>query len=169
MTSAQKFVPLLILPLLAWRVYYRFKRTVGRQPFNPRQLVGRIVVFSIITLLLAAFAFTHWEALAALGGGLLAGGLLALVGLHLTRFENTTEGEFYTPNTHIGIGLTLLLAGRIAYRMVVLALAPPVDAPPPSMFQSPLTFALFGLTAGYFIAYHVGLLTTGKRDIRAHS
>ncbi|HET7535625.1 MAG TPA: hypothetical protein VFJ90_04175, partial [Candidatus Didemnitutus sp.] len=136
---------------------------------DSRRLGARIVIFSVLTVLFGAAAFNHLPSLAALGGGVLAGGLLALIGLHLTRFENTAEGEFYVPNTHIGVGLTILLAARVGYRIVVLALAPPMDGPPPSMFQSPLTFALIGLTAGYYIAYNTGLLVSGKRDIRAHS
>lgn len=170
MTHASKLIPLLFLPFLAWRVYARFKRNVGRQHFNSRRLGARIVIFSLLTVVFGAAAFNHLQSLGALGGGVLAGGLLALVGLHLTRFENTPEGEFYIPNTHIGVGLTLLLAVRVGYRIVVLTLAPPpLDGPPPDLFQSPLTFALIGLTAGYYIAYNTGLLVTGKRDIRAHS
>ncbi|HET7535651.1 MAG TPA: hypothetical protein VFJ90_04305, partial [Candidatus Didemnitutus sp.] len=133
MTPASKIIPLLFVPFLAWRVYVRFKRNVGRQRFDSRRLGARIVIFSLLTVIFGAAAFTHLPSLAALGGGVLAGGLLALVGLHLTRFENTADGEFYVPNTHIGIGLTVLLAARVGYRIIVLSLAPQVDGPPPSM------------------------------------
>jgi hypothetical protein len=169
MIPGPKLIPLLILPFLAWRVYARYKRNVGRQPFNPRRLGSRIVIFSILTLLFGGAALGHPTSLASLGGGVLVGALLALIGLHLTRFENTPAGEFYIPNTHIGVGLTLLLAARIGYRIVLITLTPVTEGPPPDLFQSPLTFALIGLTAGYYVAYNTGLLVTGRRDIRAHS
>lgn len=166
MTSAQ-LVPALVVPFIAWRVYVRFKRNVGRQPFKPRRLAVRIGFFSLITALLALATLNHLPALGGLAGGLVAGAALAFVGLKLTRFELTPEGEFYVPNTYIGIGLTLLLVGRIAYRVMVLYVSSPtMEGPPPGLFQSAATLVVFGLSAGYFIAYNTGLLVRGKRLAR---
>ncbi len=163
MTSAQ-IVPAIVVPLVAWRVYLRFKRNVGRQPFQPVRLGVRIGFLTVITLLFVLATLAHPPALAGLAGGVAAGAALAFVGLKLTRFEMTPEGEFYTPNTAIGVGLTLLLVGRVAYRLVALYFAPaPVGIPVQGMFQSPLTLVIFGVSAGYFIAYNTGLLVRGKR------
>ena len=72
-------------------------------------------------------------------------------------------GIFYTPNGYIGAVLSALLLGRLAYRFQVLypamQAAQADDANPFAAFQrSPLTFALFGVVIGYYLAYYVGLL-----------
>jgi hypothetical protein len=87
-------------------------------------------------------------------GGLMVWSIIRRV--RLTRFETTDEGHFYTPNTHIGIGLSVLFAGRIAYRFIVLGDVATAQNPAPP-FQSPLTFFIFGLTVGYYIVYQIGL------------
>ena len=158
MTSAQ-LLPALVVPFVIWRVYARVRRNVGRQPLRPKRMIARIVFFSIITVLAGAASLLYLPSLAALGGGLLLGVPLALVGLRLTRFEQTAEGKFYTPNTYIGIAVTMLLVGRIAYRMTALFGATAAGGQiPPALFQSPLTLIFFGVTAGYYIAYYAGIL-----------
>jgi len=89
----------------------------------------------------------------------LSGALLGLLGLKLTKFETVEEGHFYIPDTRIGVALSLLLAGRMIYRMSVLHDATTTLAPghPPPM-QSPLTYFIVGLTFGYYIVYCIGLL-----------
>ena len=163
MTSAQ-LVPAIIIPLLAWRVYLRVRRSIGRQHFRPARLVTSIVVFSVFSIGIGLAAWTDSPSVAALGGGLLLGLPLALVALHLTRFEAGPDGKYYTPNTAIGVAVTVLFVGRIGYRAVVLFLAPPAEsAPPPALFHSPLTMVLYGVTAGYYIAYFAGVLVRGKK------
>ena len=153
MTNSQ-LVPAIMVPLIAWRVYVRVRRNIGRQPFQPRRRMVRIVIFSIVSVLIGLGAFGYLPPVAALGGGLLFGVPLALYGLHLTKFDTTSEGKFYTPNTAIGAALTVLLAGRMGYRMFVLLAVPPSEGmPPPSLFHSPLTLLIFGVKAGYYIAY----------------
>ena len=94
--------------------------------------------------------------LLALAGGLFLGALLGLVGLKLTKFETTEQGHFYTPNTHIGIGLSVLLAGRVLYRLFFFNTDNP-SPNAPQAFQSPLTMLCFGLIAGYYLVYYIGL------------
>jgi len=163
MTSKQ-IVPALIIPFIAWRVYSRARRNIGRQPFRPGRLKASIWIFSIITALFAFAALDFLPSLAALGGGLLVSLGLAWLGLHLTRFEFTPEGKFYTPNTALGLGVTVLFVGRIAYRMFVIYGMPELQSPTaPLPFQSPLTYFLFGVTAGYYIAYSAGVLFRSHR------
>ena len=72
--------------------------------------------------------------------------------------------SFYTPNTALGVGISALFLGRIAYRFLVLYAAPDLQtSQAPLPFQSPLTFFLFGLSAGYFIAYQTGVLIRSHR------
>jgi hypothetical protein len=163
MTNAQ-LVPALVVPFIAWRVYLRARRSIGRQPFQPNRLLVRIGIFSVVSLLMGAASFSYLPSLAALAGGLVLGGLLSLVGLRLTRFEDTPAGKFYTPNTALGVALLALFVGRIAYRLFVIFGEPLIgDGPAPRMFQSPLTLLIFGLTAGYYIAYNAGVLVRAKR------
>lgn len=163
MTSTQ-LVPAIVVPLVAWRVYVRVRRNIGRQPFSPRRIVVRIVILSMLSVLIGLGALTYPRSLTALGGGLLLGVPLALAGLHLTRFETNAAGKFYTPNTAIGIALIVLFAGRIGYRVFVLFVTPSLTGQPPAApFQSPLTLLIFGLTAGYYIAYYAGVFVRGRK------
>src|SRR5271165_5758472 len=97
--------PVLLFCFVAWRVFRRIGRHIGRQTFQRRRLVARTIIYCVILLLLAALMFRSLMLVAGLGGGALAGCALALLGLRLTRFEATPEGQFYTPNTIIGVGL----------------------------------------------------------------
>src|SRR5436305_9909154 len=98
MTSRQ-LVPALIIPFIAWRIYSRVRRNVGRQPLAPRKLKVSIIAFSIITVLFALGGLFFLPALGGLAGGLALAVPIALVGLKLTKFEDTPQGKFYTPNT----------------------------------------------------------------------
>jgi hypothetical protein len=162
MTSKQ-LIPALFIPFIAWRVYTRVRRNIGRQPFRPTRLKVSIGIFAAIAVLFALGSLSHLPVLGALAGGMILSIPIALYGLKLTKFEDTPEGKFYTPDTALGIGISALFLGRLAYRFLVNA-APglqTMQAPPP--FQSPLTFFLFGLSAGYFIAYQTGVLKRSHR------
>jgi hypothetical protein len=159
MTSAH-LAPALVVPFVAWRIYRRVRRNIGRQQLRPKRMKIGIVIFSLLTLLIGGVTLTYPPSLAALTGGLCVGVPLAMAGLRLTRFEQTAEGDFYTPNTYIGVALTLVLVGRMVYRGLVLFGASSAGgAMPPQLFRSPLTLFVFGLTAGYYIAFYTGVLT----------
>jgi hypothetical protein len=163
--STGNLIPALLVPWFAWRIYRRFHRNVGRQPLHSGRLVTGIVTFGLIGGLLLAFSFQSPRLLEGIGGGLVLGGLLALVGLHLTHFEINQGGpHFYTPNTYIGVALSLLLAARVLYRIGVLYFSDPAAmSSAPAFMQSPLTLLMIGLTAGYYIAYNAGVLIRSRR------
>jgi MFS family permease len=148
--------PFLIGGLVAWGIYRRVRRNIGRQPLRPRRITVSIVIFSVISILFLVMSLQQPRLLLGIGGGLLLGVALGFVGLRLTKFETTDEGHFYTPNTHIGVVLSGLLVGRVLYRMWVLRDSMTATGHPPP-FQSPLTFLIFGLIAGYYIVYYIGL------------
>ena len=162
-SNTPTLVFLAMTPLIAWRLYSRVRRMVGRQKSSaPRHWVT-VCLFPLLILLLGGMAAMHEGALltlAAMAAGLACGVGLALYGLKLTRFEATPEGFFYTPNAHIGIALSALFIGRILYRFVSLYLTGfPVGGPPADGFvNSPLTLAIFGMLAGYYVAYAAGVL-----------
>ncbi len=143
--------------LIVWGIIRRVRRSIGRQPLHPRRAITSITILSLISVLIADTSFHNTNLLLGLGGGLLLGGLLGLVGLRLTQFETTDAGHFYTPNTHIGIVLSVLFVGRFIYQHIMAdnAVTPQNPAMP---FQSPLTLVIFGLTVGYYLVYQTGLL-----------
>ena len=148
--------PILLCGLIVWGVHRRLRRNVGRQKLRPVRLTISIAVFSIISAVLLFLSLGRPELMLGLGGGLALGAPLGFVGLRLTRFETTDEGHFYTPNTHLGVALSVLFLGRVVYRFWALRhLDPARHTPPP--FQSALTYFLFGLIAGYYVVYYLGV------------
>lgn len=153
---AAPVVPILFGGLFAWGIYRRIRRSIGQQKLRPGRSVFSIVIFSVVSTLLLASALHDARLLAGIGGGLLLGVPLGFLGLRLTQFETTPEGHFYTPDTRIGVALSLLFAGRMLYRFWILRDAANA-AGQPQLFHSPLTFFIFGLLAGYYVVYHFGL------------
>lgn len=160
-------VPLGVGALVLWRTYSRIRRMIGRQHLSAVRPWVTVFVFLLLVVLLAGASITRPESLLGLGGGLAVGIGLALYSLHKTRFENTAQGLFYTPSAHVGIAVSLLFVGRILYRMIQMygyGVAGPGAAPAPgqnpnlSYATTPLTMLFFGVLAGYYVAYAIGLL-----------
>jgi hypothetical protein len=153
---AAPVVPILFGGLFAWSMYRRVRRNIGRQPLRPVRITISIVILSLISVLFLGWSLAQPPLLLGIAGGLLLGASLGFFGLRLTKFETNEAGHFYTPNTHIGVVLSALFIGRMAYRYWVLNHSVNAANHQPS-FQSPLTFFIFGLTAGYYLVYYVGL------------
>jgi len=150
---------LALLPLLAWRAYARIRRMVGRQRLSRVRPWITLAVFPLLIALLGLAAAGVPRSLAWMAAGLAAGALLGVFGLRRTTFEPTPQGLYYTPNAHLGIALSLLFIARIGYRFVdVLVIAPTAGHTPDDFLSSALTLAVFGLLAGYYIAYAFGLV-----------
>ena len=150
---------LLVVALVAWRVYARIRRVIGRQRLSAARPWITVVAFPLIAVLLLATSFAHPMAGAALLAGAAVGVVLGIYGTRLTRFEATPAGLFYTPNAHLGIALSLLLVLRLGYRFVALQLnTGSVDPQSMQLGSSPLTMAIFGTLAGYYVTYAIGLL-----------
>jgi hypothetical protein len=109
-------------------------------------------------MLLAAGIFAPTLGLAFVTGALVGVGF-SFLGLRHTKFETTAEGHFYTPNTYIGVALSALLIGRIAYRFFVLNDQSGATWQPghPITSQMLVTFGIIGLTIGYYLSYFIGL------------
>ncbi|MBV9191646.1 MAG: DUF1453 family protein [Betaproteobacteria bacterium] len=148
-----------IVLLIAWRVYARIRRMVGRQRLSRVRPWITLAVFSLITVLFTVSTVAHPERLFWLAVALACGGALAVYGLKLTNFEVTPQGLFYTPNAHLGIALSVLFVARIVYRLVEIYGFGTAPQPGSLDFvRSPLTLAIFGLLAGYYVGYAIGLL-----------
>ena len=142
--------------LFLWAVYRRLRRNIGRQKLKPRRIMVSMVILSLVTLFLLTTTFTLPLLALAFAGGALLGVAGSLLGLRHTKFETTADGHFYTPNTYIGLALSLLLLGRMVYRLILLQ-NHDYTTGHPAVFQSPLTFFIMGLTIGYYLSYYTGL------------
>lgn len=171
---------LIMLPILAWIVWRRVSRQFGRQPIRRKRMIARVVVFVIIGGLFALSGFHHIALAEGLLGGVLLGAGLGLYGLRLTRFEvDPVKGDCYVPNPWIGAMLTVLLLGRLVWRLMIVwpqmqhAPAAATQAgvypmQPTGYASSPLTMLVIGLLVGYYIAYFGGLLIHHRRFQQAH-
>ena len=121
---------ILLIPLLAAGVFalwvlllpiaviqrYRFGKARRRvQPWFVRANAWLLAV-SAVVFVLFAWAAEHWIEAALLDAavGLGVGALVGAFGLALDRFERTSLGLFRTPNRWLVLGLSLLVASRIA-------------------------------------------------------
>ena len=154
---------LFLVPLVAWRLYARFRRMVGRQRLSRVRPWITLTIFPALLALLAWLSHDRIDALAWLAAALGAGALLARYGLARTVFEATPGGFYYTPHAPLGIALSALFAGRVLYRIYEVVSAGPAAA---DFTRSPLTLAVFGLLAGYYIAYAIGLVRWRKAHER---
>ena len=145
--------------LVVWRVYARIRRVVGRQRLSKVRPWITVVAFPLIFVLLLASSLAHpATGVAALAGAIVGAGL-GVLGTRLTKFEVTPAGLFYTPNAHLGIALSLLLVLRLAWRFVMLQTAGRnFDPQSMQIGSNPLTMAIFGTLAGYYVTYAIGLL-----------
>ncbi len=163
MLTPQVIVPTLLVPLIGWSFYRRFRSHFGRQTVQHSRIVTRLIILTLVAGMFGMAASHSVPALEAAAGGLLAGVLVGLLGLQLTRFESDEKGRYYTPNSYIGAAVTLLLVGRLVYRMVLMYSTPQLTPQPgadpfATMTQSPLTLGTLMLTVGYYLMYSAGVL-----------
>lgn len=149
---------LVLTPLLVWRVYTRIKSRMARQ----RSIVSRhytgVLVFGAMILVPAAQLLGNPFNLGALLAGAAGGIGYAVWGLRLTRFEDTDQGYWFTPNARLGIVIAMILVARLLYIGVEIYANQGKDIPVQQFTDSPLTMLCVGVTAGYFGWYSVGLL-----------
>jgi TRAP-type C4-dicarboxylate transport system permease large subunit len=162
-----------VVALIGWRMYARIRRVIGRQRLSPARPWFTVLLFPLVLLLVLFTGLAHPMTTAAMAAGVAVGIVLGLYGTRLTKFEVTPAGLFYTPNAHLGIALSVLLVLRLGYRFVMLQLGgQPFDPQSMHLGNSPLTMAIFGTLAGYYVTYAVGLLRwraqVGKQAAAEH-
>lgn len=168
----QAFIYIALGGLIAWSLYRRVRRSIGRQKLRPGRIIFRLVLFCVAVFFIILAGIQYPPLLAGFGAGVLGGVVLGFVSLRLTKFETTEEGHFYTPDMRIGVAISFLVVGRVIYRMAILKNAQmSVSAGHPPPGQSPLTLFIFGLMFGYYIVYYIGLFvhTHDKTPITAPS
>lgn len=157
-----------MLPLVLWRMYRRFRRLVGRQRTGRYRPWISIGIYGLILAAVLYALWGQWPALQALGAGVLAGVALSRWAWRRTQLEVTAQGLYYTPHTYLGIGLFLLLVARVAYRVVeVVWLLPPEQAGMHHFVASPLTLSVLGLMAGHTLGFAVALVLWRRQVLAA--
>ena len=145
--------------LLVWRIYRRVRRMVGRQRFRPVRSWLSLIFFPLLAVALLVGLYAHPLRAGVELVGVAIGVGLAVYGLRLTKFEVTPQGLYYTPNAHIGIALSLLLAVRVIYRFAqIYLMSSPISEPPQAFVRTPLTLLIIGTLAGYYASYAFGLI-----------
>ncbi|HEY0231547.1 MAG TPA: DUF1453 domain-containing protein [Dokdonella sp.] len=150
--------------IVVFSLYRRFRSLFGRQPVQPLRMKLRIALLALAGAFVLLRGLTQTDVMLAAAAGLAGGIALAFAGLKWTQFETTPQGSFYTPHSAIGVALSALLLGRLAYRFAVLypslqeaqqaGAANPFDG----LQHSPLTSATLALFIGYYVTYYIGVL-----------
>jgi hypothetical protein len=156
---------LVFVPLVAFALYRRYKRSFGPQPLAPRRMIARVCILAAVCVFFIAWLPTVYG-LAAAVAGIALGVTLAFFDLSYTTIETTEKGIFFTPNKWIGLAVVALFVGRIAARGFAIyetatALAPG-ESPFTGLKRSPLTLGLYFLLAGYYGAYYLGVLRKAR-------
>jgi len=152
---------------IAWRIVVRVRRLLTRQKLRPWRARLTLVLFPWTGLGLVPRLWGQPLGLAAEALGLAIGAGLALLALRHAHFESSDEGIFYTPDVRIGLGLSALLVGRVAWRVVELVHSPnPLAESPDAFIQSPATLVVLGALIGYYSLYAAGQLRERRRLLR---
>lgn len=167
-----RILPYAIAAFAILMVYRRLRRNFGRQALQPMRLKVRIGILVVLACLLTAPALRSIEFLAAVIAGLAAGIGLGLYGAQRTRFQRSAAQLYFVPHTVTGIAVSLLLVGRVAYRLVTFYVTnaghgATTDATEafssPAMMRSPLTLGLLFVVLGYYVCYYSVVLWKSKR------
>jgi hypothetical protein len=149
---------LVLTPFLVWRVYSRLRTMMARQ----RSIVSRhwtgLGVFLAMVLVPASELVTRPAMLGWLAIGTAAGIGYAVWGLRLTRFEDTGEGYYFTPNARLGILIAMLFFARVLYVGFEIFANQGSNMPTPRFTDSLVSLLAVGVTGGYFGTYSAGLL-----------
>lgn len=157
-----------LVPLFAWRIYVRFRRASGRQRLSSFRGPITLTLYSLIIAAITVANLRHPLHLLSFAASLVVGGRLAQFALKRTQFEPTPTGLYYTPHGPIGISLAVLLVARLAYRFIeVYALDTATSRSFGEFARSPLSLGAFGLMAGYYAWYMLGLVRWRRSVIRA--
>lgn len=147
-----------LLPLLVWRVYSRLKTQMARQRSIMSRHYTGLIVFTAMVLVPGTELGDRPFQLAALAAGAIAGILLGSYGLRRTRFEDTSEGYFFTPPARMGILIAMLLVARVLYLGIEIYMNQGSNRPNPRFSDSPVTMLCLGVTAAYFATFSAGLM-----------
>ena len=147
--------PLFVTAGIGWMYYRRIRRQFGRQPYQPRRAMFRIGLLTLVACALLVLAFVLPHVGLAIVSGLAIGAGLGLLALRHTAIEAVDGAHWYTPNPWIGVALSLLLVGRLAWRYGHGAFA--TGSAQAAQNMSPLTLGIAATLVGFYVVNGVGL------------
>jgi len=136
--------------------YRRMRRQFGRQPWQPRRTIFRVVLLSVVTIMLAWLALVLPHVAAGMALGAVAGIALGLLALRHTHVEMHEGRASYVPNPWIGGVLGVVLVGRLAWRWSQGAFSAGMGAS--AQQASPLTLAIAAALVSYSLTQGIGLI-----------
>jgi len=155
-----------LAPFVAWRVYSRVKRLTTRQRSRTWRHRTTLVFFPLLVLILGWFASANPLALLTFLACLVAGSLLGVLALSKTAFEQEGDQFYFTPHARIGMAVACLFLARMGWRAWEFYSTGGM-ANNHDFAKSPLTLAVFGILAGYYMTYALGLLRWRKNTAPA--
>lgn len=159
----------LLLPVLLVQ-RYRIGKARRRQLGWVVSANAWMMLPSVALFLLGAWVSEHWinGALAWAGAGLGVGIVLGILGLWTSRTERLADGLYLTPNRWLVLGLTVLVAARIALGLWQAWWHWRHGLEPGSGLASPASvLGVGGVLLGYYLAMNWGIrarLRSHRRD-----
>jgi hypothetical protein len=152
-----------LVPVLVWRIYQRLKTQMARQRSIMSRHYTGLLVFGAMVLVPATELGDRPFSLAALAAGAIAGIGLGAYGLRRTRFEDTSEGYFFTPPMRMGILVAMPLVARVIYLGIEIYMNQGSNQPNPRFSDSPATMLSVGLAGAYFATFSASLMRWRQR------
>jgi len=164
MVIAHPITPYLFTGLVGLAYLRRIAGNFGRQPWRPVRTGIRLGLLSLALLaLLIAAAFVPGAGLA-VSVGLAIGATLAGFALHHNHAEIVDGKPGYTPNPWIGGALSLLLVGRLLWRMGHVDVATMTSGSAGFGQQaSPLTLGIAATLVAFYVVNSAGLFVQMRR------
>lgn len=159
-TVLPALTPYLATAGIGWLYYRRIRRSFGRQAWQPKRAIARLVLVSLVSLALVSAAIFLPRVGWGIGTGAAAGAALGVFALRHTHAQVIDGQRYYTPNPWIGGGLTLLLLGRLAWRWGQGAFA---GGSAQAAQASPLTMGIAATLISYSLVNGIGLLLRMRR------
>jgi len=163
---------LALVALLAFALYRRGRRLIGRQRYSEKRMRVRVLFIAVITVLAVIPLAGHGQAAVELGSaaaGFAVGIAIAAAALRFTQMGRDERGLWYVPNLYLGMGLVALLIARYVYeyfevlpKMRAQAEAAANGAAPQIAAQPMLHGVLF-LVLGYYVVYYGGVMLRARR------
>jgi hypothetical protein len=162
---------LAVIAFLPLSLFLRYRAGTVRRPARGWVVAINLAAVTVSTslLLMVAAIMTYWVPMAlryALAG-LAAGGLLGLLGLWLSRWEETPRSLHFTPSRALVLTITLVVMARIAYgfwRSWHAWHAAAGDASWLARSGAAGSFAAGAVVLGYYLVYWIGV----RRRIDRH-
>lgn len=157
-------VAILFLAFFPLILFQRYRVGTMRQPARGWLLTLNVVGIGLSALLfvIGAAVTTIWVpgAFAYSMAGLASGGILAIAGLRLTRWELLPNGLFFTPNRWLVLTIMIAVTGRLMYgawRAWEASRSFYDGAEWAAAAGIPQSMAAGGLALGYYLVYWAGV------------